>query len=75
MDSDLAFHSSQELIDELMRRKTFLGVVIHSEEEWRGQGWGSERNFKVDFCPHLDTATGSRLLQIIADHIELNQLL
>ena len=34
--NDLAFVTSQELVNELMRRKTFLGVVIHAEGDVRG---------------------------------------
>lgn len=31
--SDLAFYTSDELVEELMNRKTFLGLVIRAEEE------------------------------------------
>jgi hypothetical protein len=68
--SDLAFASTQELIDELIRRKTFLGVVIYSDQEWRGGEWGAERTFKVRFNSNLDTTRTSRLLDRIAGHLD-----
>ena len=71
MESELAFYSSQELIDELMRRKTFLGVVVHSEQEWKGDTWGDERTMKVQFA-NLQAPAATRLLGVVAEYIDLN---
>src|SRR5436190_1642321 len=35
----LELYTTRELIEELMRRTTFLGVVVHSEEELRNGAW------------------------------------
>ena len=66
---ELAFFSTNELIEELLRRKTFLGVVVHSEQEYREEEWGPERVFRVRFNANLDTAKTGRLLDNIAEHI------
>lgn len=68
--SDLSLFTSAELIDELMRRRTFLGVVVHSEEEFKGTRWGPERIFKVRFNRNLDAARAGRLLDVVGDHLE-----
>jgi hypothetical protein len=68
---DLSFFTTQELIAELMKRPTFLGVVVHSAEEERGQGWNPERNFRVHFNDNLTAVKTSRLLSAIAEHISI----
>jgi hypothetical protein len=70
--SDLAFYTSHELIEELMRRKTFLGVVVHSADEIKTQGWPGEQTFKVRFNSNLDTPKVSRLLNKLSEYIDLN---
>ena len=69
--SELAFFSTSELIDELIQRHTFLGVVVHSEKEWKGDAWGDERTFKVHFNSNLDKAEVSRLLGRVAEYLDL----
>jgi hypothetical protein len=69
--NDLAFFTTQELIDELMRRKTFLGVVVHSEDDMRGVWRDGAKMFKVRFSDSLDASSASRLLDKIASHIDL----
>ena len=70
--SELAFFTTQELIAELMRRQTFLGVVVNSQEEWKGGDWGDERTFEVHLNSNLDTAEVSRLLSRVSDFIGLH---
>ena len=69
LESDLAFCTTQELIDELLRRKTFLGVVIRSDQEYRCGNWGEERIFKVHFNENLSAAQAGRLLDVVANHL------
>ena len=68
--NDLSFVTSQELVDELMRRKTFLGVVIHAEGDVRGP-WVGERNFRVHFNGAMQPAEAGRLLATLADSLGL----
>jgi hypothetical protein len=63
-------YTTRELINELMRRKTFLGVVIHSEKELRGE-WPGEGMFQVHFNSNLDPVQVSRLLDAIAQFIAI----
>ncbi len=68
---DLALFTTAELVAELMRRTTFLGVVVHAAEELRTAGWLSgDRTFKVHFNDNLDTTAVGRLLDTVAGHID-----
>ena len=68
---ELGLYTTQQLIAELMRRPTFLGVVVHSAEEAKGQAWEAERTFKVHFNDNLDSTCAGRLLDTVAEHMQL----
>jgi hypothetical protein len=68
--SGLEFYTATELIRELMRRPTFLGVVIQAEEEYKNRAWGCERMFKVHFNENLDAEQAHRLLEAIASRMD-----
>ena len=70
--SELSFFSTQEFIAELASRQTFLGVVLHSASEWKGEHWGDERTFKVLFNDNLSAEEASRLLSRVSDYIDFN---
>jgi len=70
--SELAFYTTQELIAELMRRQTFLGVVVNSQTEWKGGEWGEERTFEVHLNSNLDPVEASRLLSRVSDFMGLH---
>lgn len=63
--SDLTFYSSQDLVEELLRRQSFLGVVVHAVEETRGRGWVGDKSFQVRFNQNLDTEAAGRLLSTV----------
>jgi len=67
---DLEFYSSTELIRELTRRKTFLGVVIHADEDYKGSAWRGEKVFKVHFNSNMNSEETCRLLETITGHLE-----
>jgi hypothetical protein len=67
----IEYYTTAELVDELMRRRTFLGVVIHSEEELRGE-WPGEGTFQVHFNNNLDHSQASRLLDAVAQYMSLH---
>jgi hypothetical protein len=70
-ESDLNLYTTDELVAELVRRTTFLGVVVRSETEFKDQVWGPERVFKVHFNPkNLGSAQVGRLLDTVAEGIE-----
>ncbi len=49
-----------------------LGVVIHSDQEFKSGPWGDERIFKVHFNNNLDAAQTGRLLDSVASYIDAN---
>jgi hypothetical protein len=67
--TSLELSTTQELIHELMRRTTFLGVVVHSEEEYRTEGWGPERMFRVHLSRNLEASKALRLLDAIVTRL------
>jgi hypothetical protein len=64
--SDLELYTTQELIAELMNRKTFLGVVVHSRQEHKSAEWSSEHVFTVHYNSNLDATEAGRLLGAVA---------
>jgi hypothetical protein len=71
--NELELYTSRELINELMRRNTFLGVVIHSTEDVKSRGWTDERVFSVHYNSNLDAAEVARLLDVIASRVQLHE--
>ena len=65
----LELYTTRELVDELLRRKTFLGVIVHSEEELK-RAWQGERMFKVRFNDNLNAGEACRLLGRVAEYME-----
>ena len=72
-ESDLAFHTTGELIAELMRRRTFMGVVVHADPEWKGEPWEEARTFRVHFNSNLDTSEATRLLDVVARYLDVER--
>jgi len=70
--NDLELFSCQELIAELMRRKTFLGLVLHAEDEQKGADWHGERVFKVHLNDNLGASQAARLLGCVAGYMDRN---
>jgi len=50
-----------------------MGVVVHSEAEWRGGDWGDERIFKARFNDNLTAEEAGRLLSRVSDYISFDQ--
>jgi hypothetical protein len=69
---DLAFYTTTELIDELLSRHTFLGVIVHSAEAHRGLQWQGEKQFKVHFNDNLSPPEAARLLAAVSDRMDLH---
>ena len=65
--SDLAFFTTDELIEEILRRKTFLGVVVHSERELREAVWeNGAQLFQIRHNANLDAGEAVQLLRVVA---------
>jgi hypothetical protein len=71
MPADLAFCTTSELIDELLSRHTFLGVIVQSEDEHRSPNWDGEKRFKVHFNDNLSSPEASRLLGTVSEYMDL----
>ena len=70
MDSDgLELLSTTELVEELLRRTTFQGVIVHSLDEAKSRDWSGERIFRVRHNSNLDTEEVGRLLEVVSQHI------
>ncbi len=65
----LELFTTRELVEELLRRTTFLGVVVHAEEELK-EAWQGERMFKVRFNDNLNASEACRLLGRVAEYME-----
>jgi hypothetical protein len=68
--TELAFYTTDELIHELMRRKTFYGCVIQSAEDHKRDDW-DERTFRVHFNHNLSQQSTGRLLDTVAEYLNL----
>ncbi|MHC5541008.1 hypothetical protein ACYOEI_22530 [Singulisphaera rosea] len=66
---DLELFSSEDLIDELLGRATFQGVIIHSKEEARSPDWSGQRVFRVRLNQNLGTEEAGRLLDVVGQYI------
>jgi hypothetical protein len=71
-DPDLAFYSTQELVDELLRRQSFLGVIVQAADDNRQDKWPDERMFKVQFNNSLSTDQAGRLLEVVAEYMNIH---
>lgn len=69
--TELAFYTTDELIRELMGRRTFYGCVVHSAEDHKRDAW-DERMFKLHFNQNLDQACASRLLDTVAEYLDVH---
>jgi hypothetical protein len=68
-DRDLELFATEELIDELLRRTTLQGVIVHTREEARRQDWAGERMFSVRFNDNFETREAGRLLEVVSRHL------
>jgi len=66
---ELELFGTEELIDELMRRSTFQGVIVHAREGAKSRQWTGERIFRVRINQNLGTEEASRLLDVVSQHI------
>jgi len=67
--SPLDLYTSTELVQELVRRQTFLGVVVHSEDDLKNRDWKGERTFKVHFGQNLSAEEACRLLSVVTERM------
>ena len=67
---DLEIYATEELIAELMRRRTFLGVVVQSVDEYKDPEWSGKGAFKVHYNSNLDAEQACRLLEAVTESMD-----
>ncbi len=66
---DLELFTTEELINELMRRTTFQGVVVHARDGAKSRYWDGERVFRVRINENLNREETGRLLEVVSQRI------
>ena len=66
---ELDYCTTQDLINEILCRATFQGVIVHTVDEAKNRHWDGERVFAVRHSASLDTEEAGRLLDVISHHI------
>jgi hypothetical protein len=66
---ELELFSTEELIEELLRRTTFQGVIVHARDGAKSRHWSGERVFRVRLNGNLDLEEASRLLEVVSQQI------
>jgi hypothetical protein len=66
---ELELFAPQELINELLRRTTFQGVIVHAVDGVRSRHWDGERLFAVCHKDNLGAEEAGRLLNVISEYI------
>jgi hypothetical protein len=67
--SELELFATQDLINELLRRSTFQGVIVHAIDGAKNRHWDGERLFAVRHNANLDTEEAGRLLDVVSQYI------
>jgi hypothetical protein len=67
---DLELFATEQLIAELMRRRTFLGVVVQSVDEHKESEWSGKGAFKVHYNSNLDVDQACRLLEAVTESMD-----
>jgi len=66
---DLELFSTDELVEELLRRMTFQGVIVHASDGAKTRHWHGERVFSIRYNANLDVEEAGRLLDVVSQHI------
>jgi len=66
---DLELFSSEALVEELLRRTTFQGVIVHSRDEAKSRDWTGERVFSIRLNANLEVEEAARLLDVVSQSI------
>lgn len=67
--SQLELCATQDLINEILRRTTFQGVIVHAIEGAKDRHWDGQRLFAVGHNANLATEEVARLLDAVSQYI------
>ena len=65
---DLELCSTDELVNELTRRTTFAGIIIHSEKECRGKEITIHQNWDITYSNGFSNRKVAELLEDAVAH-------
>jgi len=68
-EGQLELFATQDLINELLHRSTFQGVIVHAVNGAKHRHWAGERVFAVEHSANLDTEEAGRLLDVVSQYI------
>ncbi len=68
--NNLELATTKELVDELLTRSTFQGIVIHATDAYKGGEWGNEKDFLIHMNDNLSNEERVRVLETFADHLK-----
>jgi hypothetical protein len=60
---DLELYSTEDLIEEIIRRKTFQGVIVHAEGDCKNHAWRGVKDFKVHWNNNLKRHEAGNILE------------
>jgi hypothetical protein len=60
---DLELFTTEELINEIIKRKTFQGVIVHAEGDFKNHAWRGAKNFKVHWNNNLERREAGNILE------------
>jgi len=63
---ELELYATEDLLEEVLRRSSFRGVVIHSRDAVGNHDEPEERTFSVRFNHNFETEDVRRLLDVVS---------
>ena len=63
---ELEFYATEELLEEVLRRSSFQGVVVHCRDAAGNHAEPEEQTFSVRFNHNFETEDVSRLLEVVS---------
>lgn len=68
MSDELELYSTDELVQELLHRATFQGIIFHSHDEFRGKNWDN-KTFRL-FWANVEFAEIKLLVETLREYLE-----
>lgn len=59
---ELELYTTEQLINEIIRRKTFQGVIVHAEGDFKDRPWRGVKDFKVHWNDNLKKKEACEIL-------------
>lgn len=66
---NLELYTTEEMVEEIINRTTFLGVVIQSEEDCKNKNWYGKKAFKIHWNNNLNNKEVADILENMASSL------